>query len=1330
MKRALMIMALLFLSGTVNAQIQEAGTFDEKTGVLKLDTAKEITISDKYEMPIKISGTLDTKVPQVMKAGEGKAYRFRIQTDKHMTETYIDSLGVEQTRDSAYWLEDIIDGPYAELYSDHISITQYSGKTVEYKGKYHFYVIDEKYARHSPRVLYFKADGSDAGSGTEEAPYQTHALFNRLTTAALAGGDSAKFNGGDYFGACQRDTCMIMPVSGAADSAVVVTSYGTGRATFTGAAPASVFAPGTGWFPTNDVPDSSGLERTATNYGAHLDSAGTGADTLGYDFDGVDDYVDTGSDFIGTGDVTIAFWVFPRSEGMGNLVNNNSGTFTTKFQLRIGSNNTILLYVNENPAVSTNDAFVLNAWNHIIVTCDTAGNTCRFFSNGVYATDDSVSSTRAAGARNVIIGNREARDAGFDGLIKDMVFLNFVVDGAQADSLFKGTLAALRDSTKNTAFYRFGAASAWSLTNPLYAIYCGTAADSSYAVWSQGVLGTRRMSRALLLAGAVPSASVKPWSLSYNGEYPAKSLTTTGNTNDYMLLKYYEAADTSGVSRSKNYCAVITSKNYITLSNLSFKFGTGILPSISKPGNIFLSGTSGNVTIQNCLIDSVAISGRGIAVGATGGNNVIKYNIFHGSLMTGIQFTQPVEIYNNIFDKVLLGILVGNNTSIIKNNLFYSVPSFIYTTSILTSFVGSNNLYYDTSYSNRWTYNSINYISLAAWQTATGQDANSLTGWPKFVGQIDSTSAITDYHLQPTSKAIDAGVDVGLTTDYDGHPILNTPDIGALEYPQFSITVTAGVHGSISPPTAWYDSGTASQTFTITPDAGYTIDTLYVDGAVIWRAANALSYTFSAIDTSHTIQAAFRLPAVWYVTQSGGAVTKTGASYATSMSKSTFNSKQFSPGDSIYLCGTFEGSEASAYITNGFLGAPSKQIVVSGGYAAAPGILDGNNIATYGYGRPNVNYGYYTLEYLEIKNYVTGGITNAPSDPTGAVGHMIFQYNNIHDIADSTASSAIRFNAPDCKALHNTIDGVGDDAIWFCGNNAEVAYNTISNVALYDTTETGGGDNIQHGQQADSNIWIHHNYLTHGAWQKQVIMVEESTNGVIEYNTCIGGTHGINDFNCTGDTLRYNKIYDTVGSSAISVDNSSVSIYGNVISGVYEGIIVSYSNVHTANIYNNTLYDIDSFGLKTSTANTASTINHKNNIYSTVDSCFAIYAVNTTLILNSDNNLYYIGHATKQFYYSTYHASLAAFIATDAKDSASVASDPKFVSASSLTLKGSSKAINAGASLGFTHDIDGNAIKGIPDIGAYEFMGSTSTSDGISNEIKNEITNEISNRIR
>lgn len=75
------------------------------------------------------------------------------------------------------------------------------------------------------------------------------------------------------------------------------------------------------------------------------------------------------------------------------------------------------------------------------------------------------------------------------------------------------------------------------------------------------------------------------------------------------------------------------------------------------------------------------------------------------------------------------------------------------------------------------------------------------------------------------------------------------------------ITVSAGAHGSISPTTAAYSYG-ASQTFTITPDASYSVLDVTVDGV---PQGAITSYAFTNIITAHTISATFVLTASNYV---------------------------------------------------------------------------------------------------------------------------------------------------------------------------------------------------------------------------------------------------------------------------------------------------------------------------------------------------------------------------------------------------------------------------------------------------------------------------------
>jgi hypothetical protein len=72
----------------------------------------------------------------------------------------------------------------------------------------------------------------------------------------------------------------------------------------------------------------------------------------------------------------------------------------------------------------------------------------------------------------------------------------------------------------------------------------------------------------------------------------------------------------------------------------------------------------------------------------------------------------------------------------------------------------------------------------------------------------------------------------------------------------YTITATASTGGSINPTGPVSVAAGSSQTYTIIPDAGFTIDFVTVDGE---RQIPVSTYTFTGINAEHTIQAAFAL---------------------------------------------------------------------------------------------------------------------------------------------------------------------------------------------------------------------------------------------------------------------------------------------------------------------------------------------------------------------------------------------------------------------------------------------------------------------------------------
>jgi hypothetical protein len=100
------------------------------------------------------------------------------------------------------------------------------------------------------------------------------------------------------------------------------------------------------------------------------------------------------------------------------------------------------------------------------------------------------------------------------------------------------------------------------------------------------------------------------------------------------------------------------------------------------------------------------------------------------------------------------------------------------------------------------------------------------------------------------------GVSVGAVTSYTFFNIQENHTINATFTADiYTITATADVNGSISPAGAITVNRGDSLTFTITPDAGYRVRSVIVDGA---NKGAVTTHTFTNITTDHTINAYFQ----------------------------------------------------------------------------------------------------------------------------------------------------------------------------------------------------------------------------------------------------------------------------------------------------------------------------------------------------------------------------------------------------------------------------------------------------------------------------------------
>ncbi len=126
--------------------------------------------------------------------------------------------------------------------------------------------------------------------------------------------------------------------------------------------------------------------------------------------------------------------------------------------------------------------------------------------------------------------------------------------------------------------------------------------------------------------------------------------------------------------------------------------------------------------------------------------------------------------------------------------------------------------------------------TITASATPSGQQFKE---WEIVSGNITLASSTSE-----TTSFIMQAEEVSVKAIYEAVPVT-----------EYSITATAGANGTISPSGAVKVTAGSSQTFTISPSSGYVIDTLKVDGLEVTVAT---SYTFSDVNTNHTIEVTFK----------------------------------------------------------------------------------------------------------------------------------------------------------------------------------------------------------------------------------------------------------------------------------------------------------------------------------------------------------------------------------------------------------------------------------------------------------------------------------------
>jgi hypothetical protein len=239
--------------------------------------------------------------------------------------------------------------------------------------------------------------------------------------------------------------------------------------------------------------------------------------------------------------------------------------------------------------------------------------------------------------------------------------------------------------------------------------------------------------------------------------------------------------------------------------------------------NNFVSGMLGDSWTAGVLTDTI----NGIRiVGTSNGVNLYNnsVNLGSGDFVGANQATVTMALYvasgqtnldirNNIFANNL------NNTTVTtdKNYAVYSAAANTAYTSI------DYNDYFVSGPAGVLGFLTSDRTDLTGWQTATGQDVNSISANPLF-------ASATDLHIGLTSPAKDVGVTIpSVTNDFDGEARPNGPayDIGADELVPY--TVGGTVSGLVGTGLVLQNNG--GDNLNITANGPFTFATALANGS-------------------------------------------------------------------------------------------------------------------------------------------------------------------------------------------------------------------------------------------------------------------------------------------------------------------------------------------------------------------------------------------------------------------------------------------------------------------------------------------------------------------
>jgi uncharacterized repeat protein (TIGR02543 family) len=283
----------------------------------------------------------------------------------------------------------------------------------------------------------------------------------------------------------------------------------------------------------------------------------------------------------------------------------------------------------------------------------------------------------------------------------------------------------------------------------------------------------------------------------------------------------------------------------------------------------------------------------------------------------------------------------------------------------------------------------------------------------------------TGYHI---ADVLVNGSSVGTPGSYTFENVTQSHTIHAsFAINKYTIHATAGPNGGISPSGDVVVNHGASQGFTITPDTGYHIADVLVDGESVGAVT---SYTFENISCSHTIHASFSINTytieVSASPQAGGTVEGGGTYNHDELVTLTASANP----DYVFVSWTEHGTEVSANTTYSFTATSSRTLLAN--FEEIPPQMYTLTITILGSGDVTVNGGAYILP-VDVEEGITlnlNAIAGTNYEFVGWSGDIVSTSNEESILMDDDKNITASFTElpPQQHTIHATSGSNGSIA--------------------------------------------------------------------------------------------------------------------------------------------------------------------------------------------------------------------------------------------------------------------------------------------------------------